>query len=146
MTEEQRDDLLVSLSQGMIKLQSTVNDTRTELKNDIKAVEANLKKEIKAVDTKVDRVEANLKKEIKAVDTKVDRVEANLKKEIKAVDTKINIVEANLKKEIKDAIWENAQATVEVFQETWKRQRENHNSFNEKISSLANKLKGQNQN
>ena len=128
MTEEQRDDLLVSLSQGMINLQSTVNDTRTELKNDIKAVEANLKKEIKAVDTKVDRVEANLKKEIKAVDTKVD------------------IVEANLKKEIKDAIWENAQATVEVFQETWKHQRENHNSFNEKISSLANKLKGQNQN
>ena len=86
MTDEQRDDLLISISKNMFNIQEILFNNKKELNNKIDGVEERL-------NNKIDGVEESLKKEfndkIDAVEeklnNKIDNVEANLKKEMKAI-------------------------------------------------------------
>ena len=98
MTDEQRDDLLISMAKGLTNLQGSVDD---------------LRKEVKAVDLKLDKRTEELRDEIKAVDLKLD-------KRTEELSGKIKDTEENLRNEIKQETLKNAECISEAFHETWR--------------------------
>ena len=72
MTNEQRDELLVSLSKGLNNLQGSLNDFRSELKSDINNVNQSL-------NAKIDQTAKELRQEIREV---AENASKEIKKEI----------------------------------------------------------------
>ena len=136
MTDEQRDDLLISMAKGLTNLQGSVDD---------------LRKEVKAVDLKLDKRTEELRDEIKAVDLKLDKRTEELRDEIKAVDLKldkrteelsgkIKDTEENLRNEIKQETLKNAECISEAFHETWRIATREHKTISKRVDKHDNEI------
>ena len=124
MTDEQRDDLLISISKGMMNLQEMIVDTKKELRQEIKASEertkAELREEIKASE---ERTKAELREEIKK---SAEETKAELREEIKksAEETKT---------EIRQEINELEGNITTMFHDTWNYTTKENNKINKKL-------------
>ena len=118
MTDEQRDDLLISMAKGLTNLQGSVDD---------------LRKEVKAVDLKLDKRTEELRDEIKAVDLKLD-------KRTEELSGKIKDTEENLRNEIKQETLKNAECISEAFHETWRIATREHKTISKRVDKHDNEI------
>ena len=102
MTDEQRDELLLSLAKGLNNLQCSFHDFRVEIKTEL--------------NTKIDSVEQKL-------NAKIDSVEQKLNDKIDNVhisfNQKLEEVAKNSREEIKQAIDFNNKGIIEMLKDIW---------------------------
>ena len=91
MTDEQRDELLLSLAKGLNNLQCSFNDFRVEIKTEL--------------NTKIDSVEQKL-------NDKIDNVHISF-------NQKLEEVAKNSREEIKQDIDFNNKGIIEMFKDIW---------------------------
>ena len=107
MTDEQRDELLLSLAKGLNNLQCSFNDFRVEIKTELNT-------KIDSVEKKIDSVEQKL-------NAKIDSVEQKLNDKIDNVhisfNQKLEEVAKNSREEIKQAIDFNNKGIIEMFKD-----------------------------
>ena len=113
MTDEQRDELLLSLAKGLNNLQCSFNDFRVEIKTEL--------------NTKIDSVEQKL-------NAKIDSVEQKLNDKIDNVqisfNQKLEEVAKNSREEIKQAIDFNNKGIIEMFKDIW----QSNKVFNKRLN------------
>ena len=113
MTDEQRDELLLSLAKGLNNLQCSFNDFRVEIKTEL--------------NTKIDSVEQKL-------NAKIDSVEQKLNDKIDNVqisfNQKLEEVAKNSREEIKQAIYFNNKGIIEMFKDIW----QSNKVFNKRLN------------
>ena len=124
MTDEQRDELLLSLAKGLNNLQCSFNDFRVEIKTEL--------------NTKIDSVEQKLNAKIDSVEqklnAKIDSVEQKLNDKIDNVhisfNQKLEEVAKNSREEIKQAIDFNNKGIIEMFKDIW----QSNKVFNKRLN------------
>ena len=113
MTDEQRDELLLSLAKGLNNLQCSFNDFRVEIKTEL--------------NTKIDSVEQKL-------NAKIDSVEQKLNDKIDNVqisfNQKLEEVAKKSREEIKQAIDFNNKGIIEMFKDIW----QSNKVFNKRLN------------
>ena len=113
MTDEQRDELLLSLAKGLNNLQCSFNDFRVEIKTEL--------------NTKIDSVEQKL-------NAKIDSVEQKLNDKIDNVqisfNQKLEEVAKNSREDIKQAIDFNNKGIIEMFKDIW----QSNKVFNKRLN------------
>ena len=113
MTDEQRDELLLSLAKGLNNLQCSFNDFRVEIKTEL--------------NNKIDSVEQKL-------NAKIDSVEQKLNDKIDNVhisfNQKLEEVAKNSREEIKQAIDFNNKGIIEMFKDIW----QSNKVFNKRLN------------
>ena len=120
MTDEQRDELLLSLAKGLNNLQCSFNDFRVEIKTELNT-------KIDSVEKKIDSVEQKL-------NAKIDSVEQKLNDKIDNVhisfNQKLEEVAKNSREEIKQAIDFNNKGIIEMFKDIW----QSNKVFNKRLN------------
>lgn len=120
MTDEQRDELLLSLAKGLNNLQCSFNDFRVEIKTELNT-------KIDSVEKKIDSVEQKL-------NAKLDSVEQKLNDKIDNVqisfNQKLEEVAKNSREEIKQAIDFNNKGIIEMFKDIW----QSNKVFNKRLN------------
>lgn len=120
MTDEQRDELLLSLAKGLNNLQCSFNDFRVEIKTELNT-------KIDSVEKKIDSVEQKL-------NAKIDSVEQKLNAKIDNVqisfNQKLEEVAKNSREEIKQAIDFNNKGIIEMFKDIW----QSNKVFNKRLN------------
>ena len=131
MTDEQRDELLLSLAKGLNNLQCSFNDFRVEIKTELNT-------KIDSVEKKIDSVEQKLNAKIDSVEqklnAKIDSVEQKLYDKIDNVqisfNQKLEEVAKNSREEIKQAIDFNNKGIIEMFKDIW----QSNKVFNKRLN------------
>ena len=120
MTDEQRDELLLSLAKELNNLQCSFNDFRVEIKTEFNT-------KIDSVEKKIDSVEQKL-------NAKIDSVEQKLNDKIDNVqisfNQKLEEVAKNSREEIKQAIDFNNKGIIEMFKDIW----QSNKVFNKRLN------------
>ena len=120
MTDEQRDELLLSLAKGLNNLQCSFNDFRVEIKTELNT-------KIDSVEKKIDSVEQKL-------NAKIDSVEQKLNDKIDNVqisfNQKLEEVAKNSREEIKQDIDFNNKGIIEMFKDIW----QSNKVFNKRLN------------
>lgn len=120
MTDEQRDELLLSLAKGLNNLQCSFNDFRVEIKTELNT-------KIDSVEKKIDSVEQKL-------NAKIDSVEQKLNDKIDNVqisfNQKLEEVAKKSREEIKQAIDFNNKGIIEMFKDIW----QSNKVFNKRLN------------
>lgn len=120
MTDEQRDELLLSLAKGLNNLQCSFDDFRVEIKTELNT-------KIDSVEKKIDSVEQKL-------NAKIDSVEQKLNDKIDNVqisfNQKLEEVAKNSREEIKQAIDFNNKGIIEMFKDIW----QSNKVFNKRLN------------
>ena len=156
MTNDQRDELLITVVTGLNNLQNTVNDMRVELKQEIRDSE-------ERQNAKIDGLRVELKQEIKkseerqntklenAIKESEERQNTRLEKAIKESEERQNVRMDNMKTEILETfeksqekqtamlefkIQSEAKAAIEVFKDIFRREKDT----NKKIIDLTDKI------
>ena len=109
MTDEQRDELLLSLAKGLNNLQCSFNDFRVEIKTELNT-------KIDSVEKKIDSVEQKL-------NAKIDNVQISF-------NQKLEEVAKNSSEEIKQAIDFNNKGIIEMFKDIW----QSNKVFNKRLN------------
>ena len=109
MTDEQRDELLLSLAKGLNNFQCSFNDFRVEIKTELKEVEQRLNE-------KIDNIEQKL-------NDKIDNVQISF-------NLKLEEVAKNSKEEIKQSIDFNNKGIIEMFKDIW----QSNKVFNKRLN------------
>ena len=142
MTDEQRDELLLSLAKGLNNLQCSFNDFRVEIKTELNTKIDSVKKKIDSVEqklnAKIDSVEQKLNAKIDSVEqklnAKIDSVEQKLNDKIDNVqisfNQKLEEVAKNSREEIKQAIDFNNKGIIEMFKDIW----QSNKVFNKRLN------------
>lgn len=120
MTDEQRDELLLSLAKGLNNLQCSFNDFRVEIKTELNT-------KIDSVEKKIDSVEQKLNAKIDSVEQKlydkIDNVQISF-------NQKLEEVAKNSREEIKQAIDFNNKGIIEMFKDIW----QSNKVFNKRLN------------
>ena len=109
MTDEQRDELLLSLAKGLNNLQCSFNDFRVEIKTELNT-------KIDSVKKKIDSVEQKL-------NDKIDNVQISF-------NQKLEEVAKNSREDIKQAIDFNNKGIIEMFKDIW----QSNKVFNKRLN------------
>ena len=137
MTDEQRDNLLISVSTGLNTVQETLLEMRKEFKQDLKNTEDNLRVEFKQdLKNTEDNLRAEFKQDLKNTE---DNLRAEFKQDLKNT-------EDNLRAEFHNTIDIIVKDTADNIRYILREEAKEHKSINKKIVTLANKLKAQKQN
>ena len=102
MTNNQRDELLISLAKGVNNLQSAFNDFRTEVRAEFNRLE-------NKYDTKIDNIEQKLNQNIEKTDALAEdykKIKATVEQNSKRIDALANDVAETKQfdKEIKEMV------------------------------------------
>lgn len=120
MTDEQRDELLLSLAKGLNNLQCSFNDFRVEIKTELNT-------KIDSVEKKIDSVEQKLNAKIDSVEqklnAKIDNVQISFNQKLEEVAKKS-------REEIKQAIDFNNKGIIEMFKDIW----QSNKVFNKRLN------------